>query len=157
MIPPLQNLLNQKRGEKFSPIIFALDPGLTTGWCVFKADKVVEHGQLEKSDPVTVFKFLQNTHKKHKVDYIVCENYRIYETKAKAHINSEVIVAQLIGSIKVAAEAMDIPLKLQMAGLAKGFATDDKLREWGFWKVGMRHSRDAIRHAIYFSLFGKLS
>jgi hypothetical protein len=36
------------------------------------------------------------------------------------------------------------------AGLAKGFATDDKLKAWGFWQPGQRHARDAIRHALNF-------
>jgi hypothetical protein len=35
------------------------------------------------------------------------------------------------------------------AGLAKTFATDDKLEAWGFWKRGQKHARDAIRHAVY--------
>jgi hypothetical protein len=42
-----------------------------------------------------------------------------------------------------------------MASQAKAFVTDQKLKEWGFWKEGMRHSRDAIRHGLYFLLFYK--
>jgi hypothetical protein len=43
----------------------------------------------------------------------------------------------------------------QMATTAKTFVTDEKLKQWGFWQEGMRHSRDAIRHGLYFLLFYK--
>ena len=49
----------------------------------------------------------------------------------------------------------NIPTHKQMASTAKTFATDKKLREWGFWERGMRHARDAIRHGCYFLLFYK--
>ena len=33
---------------------------------------------------------------------------------------------------------------------AKGIATNERLREWGLWLVGMAHGRDAMRHAVVF-------
>ena len=41
-------------------------------------------------------------------------------------------------------------LKFLFTIKAKGFVTDAKLKEWGLWQDGLRHSRDAIRHGIYF-------
>ena len=49
-----------------------------------------------------------------------------------------------------------IPIAYQMAFQGKGFATDARLKEWGFWKEGMKHSRDAIRHGIYYLLVTNL-
>ncbi len=37
----------------------------------------------------------------------------------------------------------------QTPSMAKGYATDERLREWGLWKVGSTHERDAIRHLAY--------
>lgn len=40
-------------------------------------------------------------------------------------------------------------IEFQMPGLAKGYATNDRLREWGAWVVGSEHRRDANRHLLY--------
>lgn len=44
---------------------------------------------------------------------------------------------------------------MQGAGIVKTFCNDEKLKGWGFWKVGERHARDAIRHGAYFLIAGK--
>lgn len=112
--------------------------------------------------------------------YVVCENYRIYAHKLERHSFSDVQTLRLIGGIDqlchlgwhgyagLDREAthdyeppeqvstfgyhQPVPIFYQMAVQAKGFATDDRLKDWGFWKEGMKHSRDAIRHGIYFLL-----
>lgn len=110
--------------------------------------------------------------------YIVCENYRIYAHKLDRHSFSQVETLRLIGGIdmmchngwmerKTPGDGWDdelwegdpcqlityyqpVPIAYQMAVQAKGFITDERLKEWDFWKPGMRHSRDAIRHGLYF-------
>jgi hypothetical protein len=105
--------------------------------------------------------------------YVVCENYRIYAHKLERHSFSQVETLRLIGGIdmlchngwigrkicnkeceEVSYEFVKyyqpIPIAYQMAVQAKGFVTDERLKEWDFWKPGMRHSRDAIRHGLYF-------
>lgn len=109
---------------------------------------------------------------------VVCENYRIYAHKLERHSYSQVETLRLIGGIdmmchngwmqrEVPGDGWDdklwigdpcefqkyyqpVPIAYQMAVQAKGFVTDEKLKEWGFWLEGMRHSRDAIRHGIYY-------
>lgn len=52
--------------------------------------------------------------------------------------------------IAAALEAL-VPVvpEYQTPSMAKGYATDERLREWGLWKVGSAHERDAIRHLAY--------
>lgn len=39
----------------------------------------------------------------------------------------------------------------QQPSMAKGTATDDRLKAWGLYRPGMEHARDATRHAITFA------
>lgn len=38
----------------------------------------------------------------------------------------------------------------QMASEAKGIIIDRRLRDWGLWLPGMKHSRDAMRHLLVY-------
>jgi hypothetical protein len=48
----------------------------------------------------------------------------------------------------------NITYNMQTAQQAKNFVTDELLQHWGFYERGQRHSRDSMRHALYFLLFG---
>jgi hypothetical protein len=87
-------------------------------------------------------------------DLIVMENYRVYGHRAQQHIGSEVPTIQYIGAIKYLALARNIPIVLQMAFQGKAFAKDDRLQKLGLWHTS-KHARDAIRHGIYYYMFGK--
>jgi hypothetical protein len=41
---------------------------------------------------------------------------------------------------------IDRPVTWQMPSMAKGFATNERLKSWGLWEVGSEHKRDAWRH-----------
>jgi hypothetical protein len=87
---------------------------------------------------------------------LVMENYRVYGHRAQQHVGSEVVTVQYIGIFKLVAEQLHIPVILQMAWQAKGFATDSKLKTWGIYQVAHKHANDAIRHGVYFYLFSKV-
>lgn len=42
------------------------------------------------------------------------------------------------------------PVVLQMAGQAKSYATNPRMKEWGIWVVGREHERSAWAHIAYF-------
>lgn len=146
--------------------LLCLDPGFTTGVAVFENGElssweqvttIVQHTNgttIKWADLVSLLIRVQPT-------LVVCENYRIYEHKLDQHSNSSVDTLRLIGGIDLLcsqgwdAFAPPVPIVYQMATQAKGFCTDDKLKEWGYWQKGMRHSRDAIRHGCYYMLFNK--
>ena len=83
--------------------------------------------------------------------HVICEDYRVYAHKLERHANSQVVTLRLIGGIDyVCRFMMELPLAYAMAVSAKGFITDDRLKDWGMWQPSMKHSRDAIRHGLYF-------
>lgn len=138
--------------------ILALDPGNTTGYAQFVANDIVNWGQLKTGTVPNAVQEIERllTDPKYPPTLVVFEEYRIYGQKAKAHINSDVLTLRIIGAIETLCTLNQIPYVRQSASTAKGFCTDKKLEEWGYWKSGLRHARDAIRHACYFLLFGKL-
>lgn len=151
-----QSLYNKRRcGEDIAKgtRLLALDPGETTGWAFFVDGELTKWGQaptkLEGWSAIEeVFGALKPTH-------VVAENYRVYEHKLKQHANSEVYTLRLIGVIDYICFKRNIPITYQMAQSAKGFCTDSKLKTWGYWKEGMKHARDAVRHGCYYLLFNK--
>lgn len=140
--------------KRFKGVLLALDPGETTGWTIFKDGKFKVCGQIKTwpiADGVTNLAMLLDTHSP---DHVVFERYGIYKWKTETHSNSDVPTLQVIGMIKtLCILESDIPYSMQTAQIAKGFCTDQKLKDWGFWESGQRHARDAIRHACYYLLF----
>lgn len=87
---------------------------------------------------------------------IVLENYRVYGWKSEDHSWSELHTSQMIGAIKAICDYEDrTPPIMRMASDAKNFVTDEKLKAWGMYHKGLRHGRDATRHAIFSQVFDK--
>lgn len=157
----LTKLHSQRKQPHPSPVtseefcIVGLDPGETTGACVFDGTSLVKAEQLKtKSMPeaaIIVQEFLNSQ----MPDLIVMEEYRVYAWKASSHSGSSVHTLRLIGAIQYIAHIMNIPIVFQSAGEGKGFCTDEKLKDWGFYQVAKRHANDAIRHVTHYQLFGK--
>lgn len=150
-----QTLLQRVRGPEWRPPkrLLALDPGETTGWCVFTGNELTGWGQQPcLDDPAKaiteVFANLRPTH-------VVCEDYKVYGWKTKQHSWAGLFTPKLIGGIQLLCSQNELWLRMQMANVAKVFCTDDKLRQWGMYQPSQRHARDAIRHACYTLLFNK--
>jgi len=189
-----QEILRKVYNGDFSTIperLLVLDPGETTGWCIFEKGYFKGCGQIEtvslstdthakKGKKIINWQNLEELFCDQQPSFVVCENYRIYAHKLERHSFSEVETLRLIGGIdmmcangwmerEIPGDGWDdklwegdpcelgkyyqpVPIVYQMAVQAKGFVTDERLKEWDFWQTGMRHSRDAIRHAVYFLL-----
>lgn len=89
-----------------------------------------------------------------KPDLVVAEDYRVYKWKADQHAWAELHTPKLIGALVYWCHVQKIPLVMQSAQTGKGFCTDERLKEWGFYKTSMRHGNDAVRHACQFLMFG---
>lgn len=152
-LPPYKTVLTNRRGTLPSFRMVTFDPGETTGWACFKGEELDACGQITDNQADN-FRAILDGYKPH---IVVCEDYRVYAHKINANINSQIIPARLIGQIELICLDRGIPVVLQMASQAKGFTTDTKLKEWGLWQRGLRHSRDAIRHGIYFLFHGQFS
>lgn len=148
-------ILQKKKKETPIPhVMVTLDPGETTGWSLWIDGEVKEWGQISSKGRgnTAIHEMFGVAAPYGPIDVLVVEDYRVYATKSEVHIGKELITPKIIGKLEYVAEERSIPLVFQMAVEAKRFATDDKLKRWGFWKKGMRHSRDALRHGIFYLL-----
>lgn len=138
---------------QFRERLLCLDPGITTGWALFDGLDLVDGGQWSTEYPADLANAIAALHSEAHLHRLLFEEYRIRGNKFKEHVGSEVPTIQNIGAIKVVADELGIPWAKQSAGMAKGFATDVKLRRWGLYQPNQRHFVDAIRHGCYWLLF----
>lgn len=149
-----------KPTKRYVGWLLALDPGETTGWAMFEStlEQVTLQGCGQvKTWPLEIGLNLIDplmTKSSPEVPLtVVMESYRVYEWKSDSHSWSDVPTLQVIGAFKTLAIQRKLPYYEQTAQVAKQFVTDEKLETWGFYKPGLRHARDAMRHGCYFHLF----
>ena len=135
----------------------AYDPGMTTGWAHFDGGELTDCGQLETQELQKSLVALQAHLGKYPHTRVVVEDYRVYKWKTDDHAWSSLYTTQLIGMIETLCLMAAVDLIKQPAFVAKSFATDQLLKEWGYWIKGQRHARDAIRHGCYHIVFGGAS
>lgn len=158
MTLPYSDLLDRIRGNhKIPERLLCLDPGKTTGWCLFVDGKLQSWGQVEDcyDDDNINIQGMMDLFQAVKPTFICYEDYRVYSHKLDRHSYSPVMTVRLIGMVETYCQMNNIKTHKQMASTAKTFCTDEKMKSWGFWQEGMRHARDAIRHGCYFLLFYK--
>lgn len=150
----------EQRGNEIPELILSVDPGETTGYAFFREGKLESCGQLKvKKEGIGSLHSLYDVTVLVRydkiIDYVIVEDYKVYPTKLKQHILSGIFPVKVIGALEYMFSMHDIPVVLQMADTAKGFVTNEKLREWGMWAVGQEHARDAVRHGAYWLCFGR--
>lgn len=150
-----------KGEDKCPDRLLCLDPGNTTGWALFidgqlasfgQTPTIKEKGGTNGSACIVDWRAMEELFAITKPTMVVCENYRVYGHKLDRHSFSEVPTIRLIGGIDYLCTRLGIKIHYNMAVNAKGFITDEKLKSWDLYKVNMKHSRDAIRHGIYYLL-----
>lgn len=142
----------------FEGRLLALDPGETIGVASFTCsddEAVLTHASQIKGWPLEagVSNFIELV-EAIKPDHVVFESYQVYSWKTDDHTWSQVPTVQVIGMIRTILIQDEILYSSQTAQVAKGFCDDNKLKLWGYYTPGLRHARDAIRHACYYLLFG---
>ena len=158
MVLPFNELLQRLRGVSRVPKrLLCLDPGKTTGWCLFEDGHLTKWGHVENcfDDKNIDATKLYDLFAEIQPDFILYEDYKVYSHKLDRHSFNPVFTVRLIGVIETYCQVEGVATHKQMATTAKNFCTDDKLKQWGFWQSGMKHARDAIRHGCYFLLFYK--
>lgn len=152
-------------------IIFALDPGGTTGWARCKivelADTISEDGVLRtkrhgeyKSGQLEggahhkilwdkLAELLQETDELH----IVVESFQFRQFDNKR--DGIVLVSlEYIGVARLFHMMHPDRTKLVMQTPAEGktFVTNDKIRAIGLWSPALPHAMDAMRHLLYYQV-----
>lgn len=152
-----QELLTHTRGEDWIPPkrLVALDPGETVGLAFFDWGELVTVEQIKLDfkkhnwDPL-IDRICQIS-----PDVVAYEDYKIYPGLAKAHTLSGVPTLKVIGAIEFLCSHNKYQSISMMASTAKGFVSDLKLKEWGFYVKGKKHGRDATRLGLHTLLFSK--
>lgn len=151
------------RIQKGLPEIFTdhatlcFDPGHTTGWAIFNQFDLTSSGEIDTNDIAKATNEVELLISEYQPDIIVIEDYRVYKWRAKHHAGSDMLTTRVIGCIETLALICHVPDVIkQPAHVAKGFCTDQKLKEWNLYKKGEKHARDAIRHGCYYLIFGAL-
>ena len=135
-------------------VVLSLDPGETTGACKFVGNAPAWIEQIPTGLIPQMAVSLCDLILTNKPDVLVVEDYRVYKWKTDSHAWAGLHTPRLIGMIEFFAFTQGIPLVKQSAQVGKGFCTDERLKEWGFYKPGKRHAVDAVRHACQFLMFG---
>lgn len=137
----------------FKGTLITIDPGETTGWSMWKNQRLWKCGQISTSTVAISILYLSefiDLHRDVEGTYYVIEEYRVYGNKTDDHAQSTMHTSRLIGALECLLVQKGIKYHTRMAVFAKKWATDEKLKDWGFYSRGERHARDAIRHGCYF-------
>lgn len=140
------------------PTLYCFDPGETTGYALFINGELKLHQQIPTHTVQTSVAMLDNIlrHATPK-DKVIIEDYKVYAWKAEHHSWQSLHTPRLIGCFETLCAQRNIVPIFQMAQQPKGFVTDKKLHEWGYYKPGMKHARDAIRHGCFYLLHNYLA
>jgi hypothetical protein len=127
--------------------IFALDPGLTSGWTTYDVmNRSFTAG--ESNFDQTCANLLEFVTNYGPAGLIVCESFMITVHTAK---NTQAPWSlELIGVARMIARRWTgNELLLQTPAQAKAFSTNNRLKHVGFWTPGMAgHANDAARHLL---------
>jgi hypothetical protein len=143
--------------------VIALDPGGTTGWAMYSAERMEDpianvfeyyneqwtQGQLGPEPHHAELLHLMEM--MHVESYrVVCESFEFRGGAAKVRDNLNLDAKEYIGVVKLFAQERKVPTRFQTAAMGKGFITDDKIKRAGLWHPGWRHAMDAQRHLLYY-------
>ena len=133
--------------------LLVFDPGETTGVAFFTGGYVIFANQFDTKNRNHFPNQFTRLIERFAPNRVLIEDYRVYSWKRDQHSWAELHTPKLIGHMEAACVTCSIPYSMQMAQQAKGFCTDEKLKEWGLYAPSLRHARDAIRHGCYYLLF----
>ena len=123
--------------------IVSFDPGLATGVATVNTDRMDALLTFEM-DWSEVCDYLVHLSLYDLPDVFVYERFTITEGTAK--LSPQTAPMDVIGAIKYVAYHDGISLVPQMPYDAKHFATDERLKAYGWYTKGKGHAVDATRH-----------
>lgn len=133
----------------FERPLLSLDPGETTGVCVWcPAEKKLFLFQLATKDVAEGYVLVERLLQNRRFVHVRCEDYRVYGHMTEQHSFAHLHTAQFIGAIKVAVYKAGVDMSVCLAMHAKTVWTDDKLKMCDLYNKGMKHARDAERHML---------
>jgi hypothetical protein len=131
--------------------ILSIDPGETSAFAFFVEGNYWRSWHV-RYEELSIHRIKDEYPPWAEFDYIIIESFRIYAHKAKSLTNDPMLTPKIIGKLEEWFKGYKIVY--QSASMAKGFFTNDRLKEMGLY-VKNKHERDSIRHGLYFLYFGK--
>lgn len=137
--------------------ILTIDPGTTTGFAIgwFNGQDASVPG-AGQADFFPVLKIVEEQLKSISDLVVVYERFVITARTAKLSQQTEAL--EVIGAVRWLCHAHGAkPPEPQPASAALKLVTDDRLRRLGWWRPGMVHANDALRHlALWMTVNGWL-
>lgn len=135
-------------------IALALDPGVTTGYCIgFLEENKLWVAPHEKK--FSLYELYQYIDWYRNFDFnLIYEDFQ-YRNVSRAGL--DLTPVKMIGVIEMIVELHQghtIDAYKQTPAQGKGFFNDARLKEMGIYKVGNAHGRDATRHLMQWLTFG---
>lgn len=134
-------------------IVMGIDPGLTTGWFLYRPDGLAALGRPQLTH------LAGQTAGRHAFyrDFdtivgagapliVVIEKFTINAVTAKNSPQYDPLY--IIGAVDRQCEKLGIPFHCQTPSEAKSFADDAKLKSVGWHTPGLDHGNDAARHVL---------
>lgn len=140
-------------------VIIGIDPGGTTGVAVMALSddsyKLLEVLQLKDPDTVwePLYDLIAKYHDKYDDVYTICESFEIRPDVYDPDETPKYIIKDLERYVQPHFE-----INYQQASLAKvgvppaKQGRPDRLKSFGLYQRGMRHSNDAVRHIVAYAL-----
>ena len=110
--------------------LLAIDPGETTGWCLFRNGeyaegddtrtiRIVRDGGKDKKfvDYAAIVKIFDE----YEPDYMTIEDYKVYADKLEQHSYTALHTPNIIGAFEMIAYLRGVPINRYMAGVVKPF------------------------------------
>lgn len=140
-------------------LLFAIDPGEKTGVAIWddEAKTLVTHEVVTIDDEGIdeLVKLIDTWGPK----LLIVEDFVLrpsgIQSTARSGLSPVRITSLLMGFLRGRAlnneDAYCPAIELQMPAQAKGFATNERLKRWGWWVKGSAHKRDAVRHLLLYA------
>lgn len=137
--------------------VFAIDPGVTTGWCFAKSADLrsanpaqewdIASGQMngdEYQQSYDLWRLIKHVGE----CAVIIEDFVPQELNKARHFLSPVRITNQLTMLLWVDKRKWL---LQMPSLAKGTISDEYMRSINLWDKGQPHANDAMRHALLFA------
>lgn len=117
--------------------LVAVDPGKTTGLCVFAEGEIITRAQIAPYNSVEAWILAQRP------EAIICERWDQRFRAAKLE------PVEVIGIVKLIGQKREIPVFFQQPSQAKDFFHNEVLKRLDLYLPALPHAMDATRHMLY--------
>lgn len=129
-------------------LVLALDPGRTTGYAlaIGEPELHIAYGETRFNN-IELYDWLHHI----KPAYIICESFDYRRLK-----DADLYPCELIGVMNLFRQQEDVPTYMQKPSIQgkDAYWTDGKLKELEIYKAGTEHGRSALKHLLYWLIFG---